>query len=64
LAIRLGVHLEVYSLELASRFIAALATYGRADNTHLRYSRTSLTASSVQVTVEEDTTHNMKMCCR
>ena len=42
----------------APRFIAALATYDGGDSAHLRYNRTSLTASGVQVMVEEDTTYD------
>jgi hypothetical protein len=42
------------SFSQAPRFVAALATYGGADNAHLRYQ--SLTSSGVQVMVEEDTT--------
>ena len=42
----------------APRFIAALATYDGGDSAHLRYKRTSLTASGVQVMVEEDTTYD------
>ena len=42
----------------APRFIAALATYDGGDSSHLRYNRTSLTASGVQVKVEEDTTYD------
>ena len=40
------------------RFLAALATYDGGDSAHLRYSRTSLTTSGVQVMVEEDTTYD------
>jgi len=40
----------------APRFLATLATHDDLDNAHLRYKRTSLTATGVQITVEEDTT--------
>ena len=41
---------------LAPRFVAALASYDGSDSSHLRYR--SLTSTSVQVSVEEDTTHD------
>jgi YD repeat-containing protein len=38
------------------RFVAGIATCDGGDSAHLRYDRTSLTKSRVQVTIEEDTT--------
>jgi RHS repeat-associated protein len=46
------------SFGAAPRFIAGLATYDGVDNAYLRYSRTSLTTSGVQVMVEEETTYD------
>jgi RHS repeat-associated protein len=45
----------------APRFVAAMATYNGPDNGHLRYERTTLAASGVQVMVEEDTTQDTEM---
>jgi len=38
--------------------VAALATYNGPDSAQLRYDRTSLSAGSVQVAAEEDTTYD------
>ncbi|MCP4593679.1 MAG: hypothetical protein GY842_23330, partial [bacterium] len=42
----------------APRFVAGLATYDGGDGSYLRYDRASLTASGVQLKVEEDTTQD------
>jgi len=44
------------SFAQAPRFVAGIATYDGGDGAYLRYDRTSLTASGVQVMIEEDTT--------
>ncbi len=44
---------------VAPRFLAALARYDEIDSAHLRYR--SLTATSVQVKVEEDTTYDSEV---
>jgi len=38
------------------RFVASIATCDGGDSAHLRYDRTTLTKSKVQVMIEEDTT--------
>jgi RHS repeat-associated protein len=44
------------SFASAPRFVGGIATYDGGDGAYLRYDRTSLTASGVQVMIEEDTT--------
>jgi YD repeat-containing protein len=44
------------SFASAPRFVGGIATYDGGDGSYLRYDRTSLTASGVQVMIEEDTT--------
>jgi serralysin len=44
------------SFASAPRFVAGIATYDGGDGAYLRYNRTSLAASGVQVLIEEDTT--------
>jgi RHS repeat-associated protein len=46
------------SFSQAPRFVAGVATYDGGDGAYLRYDRTSLTASGVQVMIEEDTTYD------
>jgi RHS repeat-associated protein len=46
------------SFSQAPRFLAALSTYDDDDNAHLRYKRSSLTSSGVEVRVEEDKSYD------
>lgn len=46
------------SFTQAPRLLAMLASYNDADNAHLRHDGASLTATGVNLRVEEDTTHN------